>query len=443
MLFSKRNCILWPQKSSLDVFLDSREDNIFSFDLNLWQSLPPANLKPLADFLKSKHVAAVSVLVPDDVVVTKSFVYDAKIEAIGRDEVAKLANGATSFDFTPEAINFRLYPADDKTIIEANISNLSQVNLLRQNLFVLGFRVTALETVSGAIAKAIATFFPSKYFLLYPQTQNDFLLLLAMGSSVYLTSYLKKSPLSLQKLINYSKLYFGQTVTKIFLPAANPPEISSTSSLDKTFYDPVQIAASLKRPANFPLPVLGLLLAPHPPQSAIITTVPEETLPAPETPAPRNLLPIIAVFVVTAALASIVIWFVLNRNQSITLEEPGGLAVPTLGETPIATPTPTVAEISKTLKIQVLNATDINGQAATLKAILVGLGFENITVGNSQEKLTANEVRLKPALTDAGSYFQNKLAASFPATYSATLKQTSTYDAVFVIGVRLSASPSP
>ena len=90
-----------------------------------------------------------------------------------------------------------------------------------------------------------------------------------------------------------------------------------------------------------------------------------------------------------------------------------------------------------------MNSTDINGQAATLKAKLVAMGFTAVTVGNSKDKLTANEIQTKASMTDASAYFATKLAGYFDATATADLKDTSTYDVVFNIGSDLSKGTAP
>ncbi len=154
----------------------------------------------------------------------------------------------------------------------------------------------------------------------------------------------------------------------------------------------------------------------------------------------KNILPLVAVFVLTASLASVAIWYALNRGDQ---SQPSTANVtPTeIPVYPTEAPTPTPVPIDKKIKIQVLNATSINGQAATLKEKLVGLGFTNITVGNSNEKVDGNEIRLKSSLSDASEYFVQSMPY-FPASISAELKDTSNYDVVFVIGSDLN-NPSP
>ncbi|MPM96242.1 hypothetical protein SDC9_143400 [bioreactor metagenome] len=100
----------------------------------------------------------------------------------------------------------------------------------------------------------------------------------------------------------------------------------------------------------------------------------------------------------------------------------------------------TLAEVDKDIKIQVLNATDINGQAATIKSKLVGLGFENVTVGNASANATENSVQAKTKET--ASYFETSLGDFFAGEYTSDLKSSSTYDVVFTIGTDLSKSSS-
>ena len=158
----------------------------------------------------------------------------------------------------------------------------------------------------------------------------------------------------------------------------------------------------------------------------------------------RNILPFIGVFIITAAIASIIIWFALNKNNPTTVQNPTSEVTPTIAvATPTSAPTPTVAEISKKLKIQVLNGTDINGQAAVLKTELTKMGFTSIAVGNGKDKVTANTIQLKASLSTASAYFQQKLAGYFDATPTLDLPSTSIYDAVFTIGTDLSKGTSP
>jgi len=244
-------------------------------------------------------------------------------------------------------------------------------------------------------------------------------LILAKGNSVYLTATLKGTSLDIQKIINYSKLYFSTAIKKIFTPTDATPDLVSTTVLEKTNYDSAQIATNLNLPANLPLPVLSCFILPVKQNPDIIKNMKEDqkqtpttisSIPTTTSPKKKKILPVLAVFVFTAALASVIIWFVLNRDSQTT----GDLATPTEAPTaPTVAPTavPTLAEIDKSLKIQVLNATDVNGLAAYLKEKLVALDFTNITLGNSTESLSVNQVKLKETDSEViSAYFKSQIA---------------------------------
>lgn len=435
-LFSKPKAVLWPKDKSVDLYLDKPENNLFTLDLNLWSACTSQELQSLDLLLSQNSVDVCAILIPDDVVYTKSFIYDSEITTIDKNEVIGLAESFINFKISPDSIDYKLIPSSGKTIIQAHIFDRTKIGALETNLKSLHLKSYSFESVSGSIAQIISQNFAGEYFLVFPLNQNEFTLLLAQKDSVYLTSNIKGSPLEVQKIVNYSKLYFSAPTTKFYIPADQELEISATSTLDKTPFNQGQIALDNKKPANLPLPVLGLMVS-NQPQTAIINPL-DTSLPKPKMENKKNILPFIAVFVITAALASIIIWFVLNKNNSTTETPTVSTPTPTAEIiTPTETPAPTVAEISKKIKIQVLNATDINGQAALLKDKLTKLGFTSIAVGNSQEKLTANQIKVKSA--DVGTYFQSQLAGYFDAVPAASLPASSAYDAVFYIGTNLQA----
>jgi hypothetical protein len=223
-------------------------------------------------------------------------------------------------------------------------------------------------------------------------------------------------------------------------------EVSSTTELEKTEFDERQIAKELNKPLNLPLAVLGVVINPVSvvPKTDIINQ--SNTVKKPKKimeENKKNILPIIAVFLLTAGLASLIFWYVVNRNNSENIETPlgqnGTQTEPTIAPEPTLEPTPTISvNVDKAIKIQVLNATEINGQAATLKAKLTALGFTSIAVGNAADNLVANQVKMKPEFADYQSYFEGEMDTYFPATYTDDLKETSTYDVVFYIGTDLS-----
>jgi len=433
-LFSTPKAVLWPRVESLDLYLDKSSDNISSADINLWRSLTEAEAKSLSLLFSQNKVKNCTVLIPDDVVFTKSFIYDSEITTIDKSEVLTLAKSFVTFKINPDYIDYELIPASGKTIILAHIFDRTKIDALKINLEALKQVNFTFESVSQAISKIISLHFDGEYFLVYPLSDNEYTLSLSRKDKVYLTANLKGPTLDVQKIVNYSNLYFTSPTTKFYLPSDIDLGIDATSNLDKTPYYQSQIAAELKKPANLPLPVLGAL--------AIIGKDISSTRRSMENK--KNFLPFIAVFLVTAIIASAVIILVLNKNNS-DLENPLANTSPTptiISEIPTETPVPTVPPVDKDIKIQVLNATDINGQAATLKETLTALGFTDITVGNSSQKLTENVIKLKADQSSASAYFQSQLADSFSAQITDDLSASSTYDAVFYIGTDLSTSSS-
>lgn len=430
-LFSNPSCIVWPRLSSVDIYLDKTSGNVFSLDLSLWQECTPAQIQSLALSFKQNNIDSCTILLPDDVVFTKSFIYDSVISTIDKSEVIGLAESFINFKINPERIDYQLIPTDNKTIILAHIYDHNKMLALENNLKALNLKSYQFVPVSQAISDLISSKLsdtPQEYFVIHPLNQNEYTLTLASGKVVYLTSNLKGDTLDIQKIINYSKLYFPNVTSKFYLPSDKNLELKSTTNLDKISYNSVDIAQSLKKPTNLPLPVLGVIINPSMENK-------------------KNLLPFIAVFITTAAIASIIIWFVLSKNPASNTETPtvdiDVIPTSVVTEVPTQAPTPTVAQISKTLKLQVLNATDINGQAAVLKEKLTALGFTSVAVGNSPEKFTENKIKTKASASSASAYFNQELGSFFEAESTSDLSATSTYDVVFYIGTDLSGKATP
>ncbi len=434
--FSKPKLILWPKAKSVDIYIDRKENNTLSFDFNLWQKCSDKDLESLALYLNQNKFSSVSVLIPDDVIFTKSFTYDSKIESIDKKEVIGLAANLVNFEIDPEAIDYKLTQSNDKTIIQSFIYDKPKLDQLKSNLESIGIKIDRLTSVSSAISNTISSIYKQDFFLIYPLNDQEYTLLLSKDNSVYLTVNLKGPSLDIQKILNYSTFYFSNITKKVYVPEGHDLELITTTEIDKTSYDEPQIAQSLSKASNLPLPVLGEMSTSNPHNSDIIK--PSNNINSSYKNMENkktNILPIIAAFIFTAALASVIIWFVLNKNNS-EIETPVIKDEIIETVTPTAIPTPSIIEISKTIKIQVLNATDITGQAATLKATLTALGFENVSTGNATKAATENSVEVKDASTSA--YFGSKLTVDFPATYTTDLKTTSNYDAVFTIGTDLS-----
>ncbi|MBI2464848.1 LytR C-terminal domain-containing protein [Candidatus Shapirobacteria bacterium] len=435
-LFSKPRVVIWPKDNSVNIYLDRTENNIFSLDINLWKSCSESDLQALSTLFTEQGIDTATILIPDDVVFTKSFIYDSEITEIDKNEVIGLAKSFISFKISPEYINYDLVQSSGKTIIQARIFEKSKITALEDNLRSLNLKTFSFESVSQSIANIISQKYTDQYFLIFPLENSEYLLMLAAKDTIYLTSIIKGKELEIQKLINYSKLYFPNIITKIFVPTDLAADLIATTKLDKSPYSQSSFATEYKKTSNLPVPVLGVMVSKSFPPGIMNTSDTNSSQPKMENK--KNILPFIAVFVVTAALASIIIWFVLNKNSENTPETPIVDTTPTVvQETPTEAPTPTIAPVSKTLKLQVLNATDINGQAAVLKEKLTKLGFTSIAVGNSKDKLTENKLQIKVSQASASAYFVQELAGFFDVVPTTDLPETSTYDAVFSIGIKL------
>jgi len=436
-LFSKPKVVIWPKNKSLEIFFDRKENNFFSLDVNLWdKKLNEKELESFLFFINQNKITNCSVLVTDDIAVTKSFVYDTKIENIDKKEVVGLASDCVNFEISPESIEYSLVQQDSKTIINAIIFDKSKLDSLKNNLSKTGLNINFFRPVSSAIANVVSNIYLSEYFLIYPLNNHEFTLFLAKNNQVYLSTNFKGPVFEIQKTLNYAQLYFSTPVKKIYIPETKEIEISSTSEIEKTTYNESQIAQSFNKPVNLPLPVIGSI-------SDIINSPKDISLVSKtKMNNKKNILPIIAVAVLSFTIVSFIVYSILRNNKEDMVDADVINNIPTSAPIVTEIPTPTVAQIKKDIKIQVLNATDppINGLAATFKAKLVTLGFENVSVGNAAKNATENFVQVKSA--DVSAYFESVLKSDFPATYTTDLKETATYDAVFTIGTDLSGGAS-
>ncbi|HOZ80823.1 MAG TPA: LytR C-terminal domain-containing protein [Candidatus Woesebacteria bacterium] len=438
-LFSTPKTVLHAKNGGTDIYLDKKENNVFSFGINLWSRCPDSDINSLNACFKENNISVLTIIIPDDVVITKSFIYDSQITTIEKSEVISLAESFIQFKIQPDLLDYNLIAGDNKTIIQSRIYDPNKIATLKYNLERLSLKSFSFEPASKLIASVMSRFNQKEFFLLYPLSLSEYSLILCKQDSVYLTSTLKSNQLEVQKIINYSNLYFANPTTKFYYPHDRDLEIVTNQELEKTPYNSAQIASQFKKSTNLPLPVLGSFLK-DAPQTVIINSSTDNSSIKKPMENKKNLLPLIAVFVVATTLASIAIWYVLNKNSSPETESPiTQQPTPTITETtPTATPTPSVVvEVDKKIKIQVLNATDINGQAGSLKTKFVKLGFSNVTTGNTSTKATENTINLKASLATSSSYFQSQFA---DFTVSADLKENSSYDAVVTIGTDLSKS---
>lgn len=448
MFGKKKKLVLWVKTASVEVYSQKTKNNFISIDCNLYKEGIDFELSTLKEYLLKEKLESITVLLGEDTVVTKSFVYDAKTDNIDKEEVVKLAHSSVNFELDSENVEFYLLKTPNKTIIRCELYNKSKFSILRANLAKLALTVRVFYLpLSSTLAKAISNFYQEEYFLLYPTDKSEYTLLLAKNDLVYLSNKLKGVNPDLQKIINYSNLYFDKTIERLFFPKDLPLEYKANEKLEKADFIESQLAQNLKYPENLPLPVLGAFMSGE--KSAKISHMNIATMPdKPTTPATakKSPLPLIIVFSLTAIIVSTIVYFALNRGSSETPTPVANISTspsPSVEATiPTEKPTPTLPEVNKKLKIQILNATDINGQAAKVKSALMELGFKDITTGNSKEKITQNEIRTKKKLSELESYFSTAMADSFPATFSAKLSDTGSFDVVMIIGTDLSKSTS-
>jgi hypothetical protein len=428
-LFSKTKVVLWPKDDSLEIYLDKSDNNTFSFETDLWSEQSEENLKNLANFFQQNKISEVNVLLNDIYVITKTFVYDSVVTKLDPSEVITLAKDSIDFKISPESVTFDLESEKERTLVRTRIFNQEKFQILTTNLQKLGLKVLDFETVSSSVIKLYTSLDKGQYFFFYPISTHDYVAILSNEGHVYLTSIIKKTLPELKKLLNYASAYFSNKEPLQYIPGIN--------------YNEADICQRFNKASNLPLPVLSFFVGSSKPTTAIIKPEPQPVIDSTFTPQKpmennkKSLLPIIAVFIITAIVASIIVWFILNQNKNTDINTPGGEnQAETVTIPPVATeaPLPTIAELSKTIKIQVLNATDINGQAATIKAELTKLGFTSVTTGNSKESATSNEIQVKKTI--APEYFLQKIPEFATATTS-ELATTSTYDVVFIIGVDL------
>lgn len=409
--------VFWPKADSLNIYFAKPDDNLISFEINLWQEQSESELARLATFLKSKRISQASVLIDDSVVFTRSFVYDEKVTTVSIDEVVTLAKNSAPFEIIPSQVTYEVLPQGAKSLIQARIFDQVKLAPLLKNLAALNLKLSYFA-LSEALVKLFDHFYDKPYFIFY-SLDSDYLVTLGYQGKVYLTSLVKKSLLDIKKIINYSHAYFGSPATKVFLPSALE-QVFDIPGVEKSVYSDLQVVIDLKLPSNLPLPVAGII------------QLPMENK--------KNILPIIAVALFTAIIAAVIVWFALNQNSKPTdITDPKvAMITPIPTDVLDVTPTPSIAvtEPSKSLKLQVLNATDISGQAAVIKEKLTKLGFTSVNIGNAPQSATANSIQIKSALSSSSAYFTSKISDFATATIT-DLKANSTYDVVFIIGTDL------
>ncbi len=472
MLFAKnKKLVLLPKTATTELYLDATSNNHLSLSFSLTKESQTTDLNQIDSYLKSQKPEEVVVLLSEEVMVTKSFVYDTKTTTIDKKEVIKLAHDVVSFELDLDNVEYSLEQTPQKTIIHADLFHKTKFQALERNLQSLQYlpaKVTYLS-LARAATKAVSNFYQQEYFLLYPYDNDENTLILAKGSEVYATSKVKSQHPDLNKHINYSNLYFDKPIRRLFSPKGHKIEYKAPEDLETAEFEEVSLATQLKKPVNFTLPIIGAFLSTtvkNMVKKTIVKPVATEATPPVATAPPplptmnntgafepdinlssskRNTKPIIFVFLGTLLLVAGLVWFVFNRdNASKQTANTSPTPVEEISGVPTEEPTvaPTLPPINKKLKFQVLNATDINGQAATVKEKLVGLGFADVATGNSKDEVTESMIKAKKAYSNLEAYFNQKLTVLGQATFSADLPESSKYDVVITIGTDLSKADS-
>jgi len=157
---------------------------------------------------------------------------------------------------------------------------------------------------------------------------------------------------------------------------------------------------------------------------------------------------IVGILVLIGILGYVIYKSASGKDNGTALTEPTpyqNMAAPDETVSPIASPTPTLAAADKTkVKIQIQNGTGITGEAAYLETLLKGLGYTNITVGNSPTQ-NATDTQVSYSSSVSSSVI-SEITAKLNTVYQSvkSVNSTSTaYDVVIITGLRKGATAKP
>jgi hypothetical protein len=143
-----------------------------------------------------------------------------------------------------------------------------------------------------------------------------------------------------------------------------------------------------------------------------------------------RLLLILGFLIVLTALLGGLIYLQQTHQSLITLSKP----TPTPTEAPIPTPTPQAVAKSD-LSVEVRNGTGTPGQAATVKGLMEGIEYENVTTGNADNTdHTQTEVVFSSKVSaDQQKEIKDLLLKSFEAV-TTSVENAATKDIVVTTG---------
>lgn len=156
---------------------------------------------------------------------------------------------------------------------------------------------------------------------------------------------------------------------------------------------------------------------------------------------------IIGILVLVGILGYVIYKSATGKGENLETAVPTpyqNLATPVGTIEPVATPTSSPsASVDKTkIKIQIQNGTGITGEAAYLQTQLTGLGYTNVTVGNSSSQ-SETDTTVKFASSVPASIV-TEITTKLNSVYQSVTKETltgTTYDVVVVTGLRKGATP--
>ena len=155
---------------------------------------------------------------------------------------------------------------------------------------------------------------------------------------------------------------------------------------------------------------------------------------------------IVGILILVGVLGFVIYKTASKKNDTLPEPTPFDNLIAPSDDTSSTAPTPTStpAAVDKTkVKIQVQNGTGITGEAAYLQTQLKGLGYTQVTVGNSPATVSTTEVTFSDSLSSViVSELKLKLNTIYQ-TVTTTTSASPVYDVVIVAGLRKGATPKP
>lgn len=155
----------------------------------------------------------------------------------------------------------------------------------------------------------------------------------------------------------------------------------------------------------------------------------------------------IIIAVIGLVLIGGAVFFVFSGGGSDEDENPTPTSSVDFIQTPQPTtiPTPSPAAIDrKAIAIQVQNGTGIPGEAGALETLLGGLGYDDITTGNSSSTVTVTTMTYNSSVSQTAiSEITQLLEKTYQQVETKMSSTTGNYEISIVVGLRKGATPKP